>query len=173
MDHIFALFVAFVGLTGVLASIAIWAPRRVLIKVKSLLTVALLIPVAYASLADLLGRPKPVAVEWANLRAGEATVLGAQIREGAGIYLWLEMAGLDEPRAYVLPWNRELAQQLQDARRAARKNGNGLKMRRPFAESRTRDEPRFYAPPQPPAPAKQAPTDSAMVYLRPEGAAAR
>jgi hypothetical protein len=166
MDNLFALYAVFIGLAAVLGSIAVWAPRSLLIKAKSVVTVGLFIPVAYASLADLLGRPKPIDVEWANAQADEATVLGAQLREDAGIYLWLEMAGLDEPRAYVLPWNRELAQQLQDAQRAAAKTGDAVHMRRPFTASPSEAEPTFYAPPQPAPPAKETPSDSAMVYLR-------
>ncbi len=169
MDHVLALFVTLLVLAAVLATIAIRAPLGLFRKVVAVAVVALLIPLSYAALADLLSRPKPIGLEWANLKVDEANVLGSQIREGEGIYLWLGIAGLDEPRAYVLPWNRDLAQQLQDAQRAAKKNRNGLKMRKPFEASQENDQPTFHAPPQPAPPEKQVPTGAPLHYSRPGG----
>ena len=59
--------------------------------------------VAYAALSDLLSRPKPTGLEFAHGDTGEAEVLGATLKEGRGIYMWLRLPGLDQPRYYALP----------------------------------------------------------------------
>ena len=92
----------------------------------------LFMPVAYAGLSDLLSRPKPVAMEWWLDQAEEATVLGSQMREGDSLYLWLQLAGEAEPRAYRLPWSQQMAQQLQQALEQAQRNGTEARMRLPF-----------------------------------------
>ncbi len=156
MVDIITLF-AIVGiLATVLAAIGLAAPRKFWIKVSALVTIALFLPTAYAALAELLSRPKPVRIEWAERNAPHATVLGAQLQEGKAIYLWLMLKGHDEPRAYVLPWNKRMARQLHETRREARRKGSKVMMRLPFKKPRD-DGPRmFYAPPQPPLPPKQA-----------------
>jgi len=61
-----------------------------------------------------------------------------------------------EPRAYSLPWNRQMAEQLESASREARANRTSVRVRRPFGAV-TRDqpeEPTFYAEPQRPRPTK-------------------
>jgi hypothetical protein len=98
MDHIINLF-------GAAAAIAIHAPRALSLKLAALALAALLLPTAYGSMVDLLGRPKPVAMAWAEERVGEATVLAASLREGEAIYLWLQLDGAPAPRAYVRPWS--------------------------------------------------------------------
>ena len=79
----------------------------------------LFLPLAYASLVDLLSRPKPIDLEWWQRNAEEATVLGAKLEENRGIHLWLQLPDVAEPRAYVLPWDRETAERLQEAQREA------------------------------------------------------
>jgi hypothetical protein len=104
-------------------------------------------------MVDLLSRPKPVDLEW-WLHAEEATVLGSQIQENQGIHLWLQLPDVAEPRAYVLPWNRDTAERLQQARRAAEQQGGDVRMRLPFEASQDDREPQFYAAPQPALPPK-------------------
>lgn len=156
MVDIITLFSIVGILATVLAAIGLAAPRKFWIKVSALVTIALFLPTAYAALAELLSRPKPVRIEWAERNAPHATVLGAQLQEGKAIYLWLMLKGHDEPRAYVLPWNKRMARQLHETRREARRKGSKVMMRLPFKKPRD-DGPRmFYAPPQPPLPPKQA-----------------
>ncbi|HEX2115030.1 MAG TPA: hypothetical protein VHM01_11550 [Alphaproteobacteria bacterium] len=147
-----AIFVAFV-----LASISIWAPRRVVVRMTAFVVSALFVPLSYAAFASLLSKPKPVALEWLRGATQEANVLGATINEGQAIYVWLQMPGVDEPRAYTLPWSMELAKQLQEARRKAEEQGTGLGMRLPFEHSWDKQEPKFYPLPQPALPPKDAP----------------
>jgi hypothetical protein len=154
MTELTYLFAIAAVLAGALASITVWSPRRLSLKVSALATSVLLLPTAYAGFLQLLSMPKPVGLEWWHARAEEATVLGSSIHEEAGIYLWLQLEGVPEPRAYVLPWSRQLAQQLQEAQREAEEQQGELRMRLPFEPSWDDDEPQFYAMPQPALPPK-------------------
>jgi hypothetical protein len=167
MNNLLGFFVVLGGLAAILAQISIWAPRKLWVKVTALVTTALFLPAAYISLADLLSRPKPMDIEWGNVDLAEATVLGASMKEDEAIYLWLAIEGLDEPRAYVMPWSQEMAQQLQDAQRAAEAEGNGVRMSQPFERSWDDRERRFYAPPQPPLPDKQKAKDQPFIFQQP------
>ena len=64
MDHVIYLYAAAVVLAVALAGIAVWSPRATRIKVVALTLTALIMPTAYASLMDLLGKPKPVTMEY-------------------------------------------------------------------------------------------------------------
>ena len=124
----------------------------------------MLIAVVYGGALEMMSRPKTVRLEWRNL--AEATVLAASMREGEAIYVWLEIEGTNEPRAYALPWNRDLAEQLQTAQREASENGSHVQMRLPFEPSLDDREPKFYALPQPPLPPKDVGHAPAQVYDR-------
>jgi hypothetical protein len=154
MTELTYLFAALAVLTGVMTSISIWAPRRLRLKLGALGAAVLFLPAAYAGFLHLLSLPKPVRLEWWHARAAEATVLASALREGEGIYLWLQLSDAPEPRAYLLPWNRHLAEQLQAARREAEQNHTQLQMRLPFEPSLDDRAPKFYAMPQPALPPK-------------------
>ncbi|MBX6322814.1 MAG: hypothetical protein IRY94_13375 [Rhodospirillaceae bacterium] len=112
-----------------------------------------LLAMIYGGSAELLGRPKPVRLEWRNTE--EAKVVGASMREGRAIYLWLQVPGAEAPRAYELPWSTRAAEQLQKAMGDAQARGTGVKMSAPFGEtSLDPREPKFYAVPQPAMPEK-------------------
>jgi hypothetical protein len=147
------LFAAAAMVAAFLGSIAVWSPRRLPVKVCALVIAGLFMPLAYAGLTDLMSRPKPVSMEWWLAHAEEATVLAAVPEEGRHIFLWLALEGVDEPRAYVLPWSREAAQQLQDAQEQAAEEGGEVRMRMPFEPSLDAQR-MFYAEPQPAPPAK-------------------
>ena len=118
MSNLPYLFALAVVLAAMLASVAIWAPRGLAVKLAALACAATFMPVAYAGYSDLLSRPKPVSLEWWQGQAKEATILGSQMREGRSLYVWLQLPGTTEPRAYELPWNQQMAQQLQQANEA-------------------------------------------------------
>ncbi|MGH6898425.1 MAG: hypothetical protein ACREJ5_18045 [Geminicoccaceae bacterium] len=148
------LFAVAAALAATLGLISIWAPRRLAIKGAALATLVLFLPLAYASLVELLSKPKPVDLEWWQSGAAEAEVLAARQVENQGIYLWLQLPEIAEPRAYVLPWDRASAEQLQRALREAEQQGSGVQMRLPFEPSLDDREPKFYALPQPALPPK-------------------
>lgn len=154
MTELSQLFALTVALAGLLAAISLWTPRRLAVKATALATASLFLPLAYASLADLLSRPKPVDLEWWQAGAEEATVLGSVLQEDQGIHLWLQLPDLAEPRGYVLPWSRATAENLQAAQREAEQQGGDVRMRLPFEPSLDQREPKFYAPPQPALPPK-------------------
>lgn len=154
MDHLMYLFAAVVLAAAALTSITVRARRELWAKVAALALAALLMATAYVSLVDLLGRPKPASMEWVKGAVPEATVLGASMREDEAIYLWLQFDGVQEPRAYVLPWSMETAKQLQRATREAEAQGAPVRMRRPFESTPDPNEPLFYPEPQPPLPPK-------------------
>jgi hypothetical protein len=110
-----------------------------------------LIAIVYGGASELLGRPKPMRLEWRD--AEKAEVVSAVPVENVAIYIWLTTQGSPEPRAYTLPWSQQMAQQLQDAMSKAESDGTGVEMAMP-SETGSDGEPQFYAKPQPPLPVK-------------------
>ena len=121
------------------------------------LAVGLLI--SWLSLADLLGRPKPIHYE--TLSVSEATVISAVIDDGEAIYLWLGLPGETVPIAYEIDFTREIAEQLQQAIRDAKHRRTKLKVRLPFETSFDESDV-FYAEPQPAQPLKIPPSPLRM-----------
>jgi hypothetical protein len=166
MTELTYLFAALAVVGGLVTSISVWAPRRLGVKLTALSAAAVFLPIGYAGFAELLSRPKPVALEWWYANAEEATVLGARFEEDHAIHLWLQLPQVTEPRAYSLPWSRDLAEQLQTAQREADQNQTDVQMRLPFEGSLDDQEPKFYAMPQPALPPKDAEGRPAQVYRR-------
>ncbi|MEM7259276.1 MAG: hypothetical protein AAF404_18010 [Pseudomonadota bacterium] len=157
-------FVIGSALAAVLCSISIWAPRSVKMKLAALGCAALFLPVGYVSLNDILSRPKPMMLESLHKNLEEASVISSLMKEDEGIYLWLQLPEVTEPRSYKLPWTDEAAKQLHQARQQAETNGTGVKMKKPFERSMDASDPVFYAPPQAALPPKQAPSEQPMVF---------
>ena len=124
----------------------------------------LLVAVVYGGGIELLGRPKPIRLEWQP--PAEADVLGAHAVENQAIYVWLSLPDAPEPRAYVLPWSQKAAEQLQTAEQRASERGTGIKVRLTFGSGSDSDEGRFYVMPQPSLPPKNA-QSAAIIYQRP------
>ena len=162
------LFGITVVLAATLAIFAIAAPRRLLLRAVAVLVAALFMPAAYLSQSALLSRPKPTALEWVQRTAPEATVLGATYIEGKAIFIWLQLPGTEEPRAYVMGWSQRLAEQLTQARRESEGRGEPVRMRKPFETERDESEPTFFAEPQKALPEKAAADGGPMVFQRPE-----
>lgn len=171
MEQLGFFFVVLLAIAAVLANIGIWAPRKTWVRISAVGAIALFIPAAYASLSDLLSRPKPVSIEWLHRQAKEATVLGARIEEGKAIYLWLQLPGETQPRAYVMPYDLETAKQLYKAQTAAKQNGTETRMKRPFGKrsERKTSERQFFAPPQPPRPEKPSTGATGPIIVPPPG----
>lgn len=158
------LFMVTAALAGLLATISIWSRHRSWIRAGAVIAAFLFLPLVYMSYASLLSKPKPVALEWWLGEADEATVLSSSIQEEVGIFLWLQLAEASEPRAYVLPWNRDLAEQLQKAAQEAEDQDGQLQMRLPFEPSLDELEPKFYAQPQPALPPKDLDRPEPEIY---------
>jgi hypothetical protein len=119
MNAVVPLLLVLVGLAAALAWIAIAQPGPLWRKRLALLVLVLIVPVAIVGVHELLGRPKPAALEWVRDFPGGATVIGYRLQEPEAIYLWLVFPDETEPRAYALPWNLGTAEQLQDVHRRA------------------------------------------------------
>lgn len=154
MDSLTYLFTATVVAAALLGAIAIRAPRHLAMRAGAVVLAGILMATAYASYAELMGRPKPASLEWAARNATEATVVASDLRDGEAIYLWLQLDGTPAPRAYVLPWSLKAARQLHEAQGQAEEQGTGVRMRKPFRDSEDGGERMFYAEPQEPLPPK-------------------
>lgn len=161
------LYAASIMLAAGLAMIGIWAPRKAWVRLSALALALGFMPLGYLGLADLLGKPKPAAVEVALRDLAEATVISSVLRQDVAIYLWLRLPETTEPRAYVLPWNQALAEQLHEAQGRAARQGTEVRIRRPFRNSLEEREPMAYAPPQEAPPLKRAPDGGPVVLAHP------
>ncbi len=168
MESVLILFATVVCLACALATIAVWAPRKLWIRAVAVVVAGIMLPVAYLSLNELMSRPKPVSIEWARAATQEATVIGSSVREGEAIYLWLLIGEkTTEPRAYVLPWNKSLAKQLHEAQREVGKKGGSVAMRQPFETTLDEGQRKFYARPQTRRPLKPSPGQNPRRYNHP------
>ncbi|WP_448188337.1 hypothetical protein [Azospirillum sp. sgz301742] len=152
MESLTLLFVIFAALALMLVFVSLRWARDGRGRTFILALFALLLPAAYAAPASLLGRAKPVTLEWLGTKVPEATVLSATFKENDAIYLTLLWT--QAPNLYKLPWNAKMAEQLQQAMREADRNGTHPMMKLPFEQSWDDREPRFYALPQPKMPDK-------------------
>lgn len=155
METLIYLYAAVVLIATALGWIAVRSASLMPKKLGALTLAASLMIVGYAGLLELLGRPKPIELEWGRGDLREAEVLAADVREGQAIYLWLRRDGAGEPLSYRLPWSLDQAKSLLDATRQAEASGTVTLMRRPFSESSDDAEPLFYAAPQAALPPKQ------------------
>src|SRR5262247_2152596 len=126
-----------------------------------------LIVVVYDGSLELLSRAKPLRLELRQ-QADTAKVIAATMREGEAIYVWLEFPGTDEPRAYALPWNMQMAQQLQNAMQESQANGTDVNMSKPFEAGLDDREPKFYATPQEALPDKNYSGGETLVFQPPQ-----
>src|SRR5262245_51642132 len=144
---------AFAVLLGAFVFLVLPCGRRWQRTASAILFMAL-VAIVYVGSAELLGRPKPLRLEWRD--AQHAQVLGSSMRENDAIYLWVQFDDDSEPRAYRLPWSMEAAQQLQTATQEGEANGTGVQMSLSSSDSGLDErEPKFYAAPQPALPDKR------------------
>ena len=133
MKDLFLVFIALLAVTALLASIAIWSRRRTPVRTLAVVLTALFIPIGYLGVTQLLSQPKPMAHEWFKRHVDEATLLGVSVREGEAIYLWLRLDDSLEPRYYVLPWQQQLAEKLQNIVDEAIQEGASVTISNPFS----------------------------------------
>jgi hypothetical protein len=156
MDLLTALYVVTFCLIAVLAWAAIRSTGRLWRKVAALGALLLLIPLVYLDVNELLGRPKPISQAWLENLEQEMIVVGADIREGDAIYLWVRAKGELAPRAYVLAWDAGTADALKEASDTARDMATNLMVKLSTEEGTVnrQDDMVFYPEPQQPLPAK-------------------
>lgn len=121
---VFILSAVAIGLIGWLA---VWARKRIFIRVVAVFLTVFAIMVHFNGSVYLWGKPKPIHLEWSEeILKQDAVVLGHIFKEGVAIYLWLRIPGVEYPVAYSLPWNLEKAKQLNEASREAENQGTEL-----------------------------------------------
>ena len=154
MKVLFIIFIALLAVTALLATIAIWSQRRTPVRTLAVVLTALFIPIGYLTVTELLSQPKPMQHEWFKQHVDEATLLGVSVRENQAIYLWLRLDDSLEPRYYVLPWQRQLAEKLQNLIDEAIRDGASVTIANPFSRKSFDDlgsmNMRIIRPPQPP-----------------------
>ncbi len=154
MDDLIYLYGFAVLISAAMAGLVIWGAKTLLRNVSVLALTGLLMATIYISLVILLGRPKPVAMEWSAGRLEGAEVLAASFDEEVAIYLWVVSDGAPEPRAYRLPWSLQTAIKLQQALQRSEADGGAVKLRGIKDKQDPAQEQPFYAEPQEALPAK-------------------
>lgn len=130
---------------------------------------AIILGVLFFGYSDMLGRPKLTQLEVFRASMPDAKIIGSYLKENDGIYLWLQLPGLHEPRYYKLPWDDKVAKALQGAiAENERQHGSGVGIGLPFERSWDRQEPKFYALPQPKLPDKPGERPPVTIYQAPE-----
>jgi hypothetical protein len=132
MNLLLLFFVVTLAIAALLATLAIWAPRRPVIRFAALAATILFIPIAYLQFTELLARPKPIAFEWFRRNVEQAQLLGVSLDEGRAIYLWLRVDKSVEPRFYVMPWRQETAEKLEDLIDNALRSRSTIILKKPF-----------------------------------------
>lgn len=148
--------VALIGMSLMLVVIGVWSARFAAARFVMLGLFSGMIGVTFGASTKLLGQAKPVGLEWFAPQAEEAVIVNGYLMEGRGIFLTVIWEN-NEPQLYVLPWDLDAAQQLQNAMSEADENGTQAKMRMPMRDVSERDEAVFYAPPQPELAPKKVP----------------
>ena len=158
MENIPLLFVTFVLIGCVLASIAIWSRKKLFVRISAVIALALLMALNYGALRDLLGLPKPVPQNKISDFEKDAVVLAASIDEGLAIYLWLRHPDQRQPRYYRMEWDQDAAIALKKAMDQSTRNNSTVMMNPNYESSlETNKEPLFYALPQERLPLKPPP----------------
>lgn len=93
---------------------------------------------------ETLSKPKHINEEYLR-NDKEAEVINYLAKPGEGLYIWLSLKGVTEPRYYYMDWNektKELAQKLQDGFEAKQK----MMMALPFEKSLEKEKQRQVYP---------------------------
>lgn len=143
----YAVITVLIGVVTILSVVRDFQWRRSI-------AVACFLPIpflAFVSVVDLLSRPRPAELMLAFQRPNppKATVLASHMKEGEYIMVLLIWDGLDYPRYFQFPWNKEMAEQMQSAQNEAKRKGSpGIELLFPFEDSLDRRE-KPYAHPIP------------------------
>lgn len=146
MTYVATIWAVLVLVLAVVTSLAIWSRRGSFARGWTVAAFLVSVPVSAGALTFALGWPVPF-VAGLIAPAGDWSVLGTKMIVGKGIYVLLDTG--DVPRHYVLPWDRKMADKIQELLDQGDANG-GMRMKVPnfdFSWER-RDPPEIYALPQ-------------------------
>ena len=161
-------FVSLALLLGVFAYVAVPAASRARRAVIAGFF-AVILGALFFGYSDMLGRPKSTRLEVFRTDMQNAKVLGSYLKEHDGIYLWMQLPGSSEPRYYKLPWDEKTAKALQGAiAENESQHGSGVGAAQLFEPGWKKEDPKFYALPQPKLPDKPREKPPVLVYKAPE-----
>ncbi|NKB61319.1 MAG: hypothetical protein GKR95_03980 [Gammaproteobacteria bacterium] len=148
MENIPGLYLLFVLLGCMLATIAVWSRKSLGVRMLAIVALAGMILLNYSALVNLLGRPQPIDSLGSSSIDKDAIVLAASMAEGESIYLWLRLPNEYQPRYYRMDWNYEDAVALKKAMDRSTREESTLMMNHDYETSlEIGKEPLFYTMP--------------------------
>lgn len=158
MEDIPEYYLLYVLIGCVLALLAIWSRRRLVVRLAAVGMLLILMLTNYSALLDLLGKPLPFRYAGVEELTGDAIVLAASIDEGIAIYLWLRVPDQRQPRYYRIAWNHDAALSLKKALDRSYRDNSTVMMNPNFETSlEVGKEPLFYILPPERLPLKPPP----------------
>ena len=165
MDILNWFFALLTILISFIIALSIWSRKKVKYKVLSIIIGVFAYFISYATLLEILSRPKPKNLELLNKYANELTLLHVNWVEGEAIYLLVQLDNLIEPRLYEFPWNAAQAQEYDEMLEKGRENGEEVKIANPFFPTNAEERKTIiYTAPAKPLPPKEAPETGITSY---------
>ena len=165
MDLLNWFFAFLTILISFIIAISIWSRKKVKYKILSILLGIFAYFISYATLIEILSRPKPKNLELLNKYANELTLLHVNWVEGEAIYLLVQLDDIIEPRLYEFPWNAAQAQEYDEMLEKGRENGEEVKIANPFYPTNAEERKTLiYTAPAKPLPPKEAPETGITSY---------
>ena len=165
MDILNWFFALLTILISFIIALSIWSRKKVKYKVLSITFGVFAYFISYATLLEILSRPKPKNLELLNKYANELTLLHVNWVEGEAIYLLVQLDNLIEPRLYEFPWNAAQAQEYDEMLEKGRENGEEVKIANPFFPTNAEERKTIiYTAPAKPLPPKEAPETGITSY---------
>jgi hypothetical protein len=112
MNTVISSWIVLTVILGACAWVAVWSRRPTRLRLLSVAAFFLSSPVALVSLAVCLGWPVPL-IGGVTGPSGDYLILGSKLMPNEAIYILIDLG--NAPRYYVLPWNQDVAKQIQDA----------------------------------------------------------
>ena len=165
MDLLNWFFALLTILISIIIAISIWSRKKVKYKILSILLGVFTYFISYATLLEILSRPKPKNLELLNKYANELTLLHVNWVEGEAIYLLVQLDDIIEPRLYEFPWNAAQAQEYDEMLEKGRENGEEVKIANPFFPTNAEERKTIiYTAPAKPLPPKETPETGITSY---------
>ena len=165
MDLLNWFFALLTILISFIIAISIWSRKKIKYKILSILLGIFAYFISYATLIEILSRPKPKNLELLNKYANELTLLHVNWVEGEAIYLLVQLDDIIEPRLYEFPWNAAQAQEYDEMLEKGRENGEEVKIANPFFPTNAEERKTIiYTAPAKPLPPKEAPETGITSY---------
>ena len=165
MDLLNWFFTLLTILISFIIALSIWSRKKVKYKVLSITIGVFAYLISYATLLEILSRPKPKNLELLNKYANELTLLHVNWVEGEAIYLLVQLDDIIEPRLYKFPWNASQAQEYDEMLEKGRENGEEVKIANPFFPTNAEERKTIiYTAPAKPLPPKEAPETGITSY---------